>query len=143
MVQQLIIYLREQGLCAQSLSCVRLFVTPWTVAHQTPLSMRFSRQECWSGLPCPPPGDLPHPGMEPRSPSLQADSLPSEPQGSPTVQGIWVKSLVGELRPHMCVCDSRSGMSNSLGHHGLQPTWHLCPWSFPGDLEQISSRCNF
>ena len=45
----------------------RLFVTPWTVAHQTPLSMGFSRQEYWSGLPCPPPGGLPNPGMEPAS----------------------------------------------------------------------------
>ena len=48
-------------------SCVRLIVTLWTVAHQTPLSMGFSRQEYLSGLPCPPPGDLPHPGIEPTS----------------------------------------------------------------------------
>ena len=46
---------------------VQLSVTPWTLARQAPLSMRFSRQECWSGLPCPPPGDLPHPGIEPAS----------------------------------------------------------------------------
>ena len=54
-------------------SCVQLFVTPWTVSHQTPLSMQFSRQEYWSGLPFPPPGDLPNPGTEPlslRSPEL-------------------------------------------------------------------------
>ena len=51
---------------------------PWTVAHQAPLSMEFSRQEYWSGLPFPPPGDLPDPGIEPRSPALQADSLPTE-----------------------------------------------------------------
>jgi len=57
---------------------VQLFTTLWTVAHQTPLSMRFSREEYWSGLPCPSPGDLPNPGIEPRSPALQADSLPSE-----------------------------------------------------------------
>ena len=50
-------------------------VTPWTVALQAPLSMRFPRQECWSGLPCPPPGDLPDPGFEPTSSALQADSL--------------------------------------------------------------------
>jgi len=50
------------------------------VAHQDPLSMEFSRQEYWSGLPCPPPGDLPNPGIKPRSPALQADSLPSEPK---------------------------------------------------------------
>ena len=62
-----------------SLSCVWLFVTPWTIAHQAPLSMAFSRQEYWSGLPCPPPGDLPYPGIESRSPTLQADSLLSEP----------------------------------------------------------------
>ena len=53
-----------------------LCVTPWTVARQAPLSMGFSRQEHWSGLPCPRPGDLPNPGMEPGSPALQVDSLP-------------------------------------------------------------------
>ena len=62
------------------LSRVRLFVTPWTVAHQPPQSMEFSRQEYWSGLPFPSPGDLPDPGIEPGSPSLQADALLSEPQ---------------------------------------------------------------
>ena len=54
---------------------------PRTVAHQAPLSMGFSRQESWSGLPCPPPGDLPNPGIEPSSLVLQANSLPSEPLG--------------------------------------------------------------
>ena len=54
-----------------------------TVAHQALLSMGFSRQEYWSGLSCPPPGDLPNPGIEPRSPALQVDSLPSEPPGKP------------------------------------------------------------
>ena len=53
--------------------------TPWTVAHQAPLSMKFSRQEYWSGLPVPSPADPPDPRMEPGSPALQADSLPSEP----------------------------------------------------------------
>ena len=61
------------------LSHVRLFATPWTVAYQVSLSMGFSRQESWSGLPFPSPGDLPNPGIEPRSPSLGADALPSEP----------------------------------------------------------------
>ena len=55
-----------------------LFVTPWTVAHQAPLSMGFSRQEYWSGLPYPPPGDLPNPRIEPRSPASPADSLPGK-----------------------------------------------------------------
>ena len=58
--------------------CVRLFVTLCTVACQPPLSMRFSRQEYWSGLPCPPPGDLSDPGIESRLPALQVDSLPAE-----------------------------------------------------------------
>ena len=58
-----------------------LFATPWTVAYQASLSMGFSRQEYWSGWPFPSPGDLPNPGIEPGSPSLQADALPSEPPG--------------------------------------------------------------
>ena len=67
------------------LSPVQLFVTPWTVAYQAPLSMEFSRQGYWSGLPFPSPGDLPNPGIKPRSPALQADALPSEPLGKPLV----------------------------------------------------------
>ena len=66
------------------LNRVQLFVTPWAVAHQAPMSVEFSRQEYWSGLPCPSPGDLPDPGIEPVSPALQADSLPSEPPGKPS-----------------------------------------------------------
>ena len=57
--------------------------TPWTVARQAPLSVGFFRQEYWSGLPFPSPGDLPHPGIEPTPPELQVDSLPSEPSGKP------------------------------------------------------------
>ena len=73
------------------LSCVRLFAIPWTVAYQAPLSMEFSRQAYWSGLPFPSPGDLPNPGIEPRSPALHADALPSEPPGNAEYIG----------RPHM------------------------------------------
>ena len=65
-------------------SHVQLFATPWTIALQALLSMGFSRQEYWSGLPFPSPEDLPDPGIEPRSPVLQADSLPSELQGRST-----------------------------------------------------------
>ena len=61
----------------KSLSRVRLFATPWTVAYQASQSMGFSRQEYWSGVPFPSPGDLPDPGFEPLSPALQADALPS------------------------------------------------------------------
>ena len=63
-------------------SRVQLFVTPWTVAHQAPLSMGFSRQEYWSGVPFPSPGDLPDPGIEPVSLALQAISLPLSHQGN-------------------------------------------------------------
>ena len=66
-------------------SCPTL-VTPWTVAHQAPPSMGFSRQEYWSGLPFPSPGDLPNPGIEPRSLTLQVDALTSEPPGKPVAK---------------------------------------------------------
>ena len=62
----------------KSLSHVQLFATPWTVAYEAPGSMGFSRQEYWSGLPFPSPGDLPDPGIEPRSSALQVDSLLTE-----------------------------------------------------------------
>ena len=65
------------------LSRVRLFETPWTVAYQASLSMGFSRQEYWSGLPFPSPGDLPDPGIERGFPTLEADALTSEPPGKP------------------------------------------------------------
>ena len=74
------------GLVAKS--CLTL-ATPWNVACQAPLSMRFSRREYWSGLPFPSPGDLPDPGNESRSPALQADSLPLSHQGSPAPMNKW------------------------------------------------------
>ena len=73
----------KRKVTVKSLSRVRLFATPWTAAHQAPPSMGFSRQEHWSGLPLPSPGDLPDPGIEPRSPALQANALWSEPPGKP------------------------------------------------------------
>ena len=66
---------------AKSLSHVQLFAIPWTVAYQTPPARGFFWQEYWSGLPFPPPGDLPNSGIEPRYPTWQADALQSEPQG--------------------------------------------------------------
>ena len=66
-------------LLGESLSRVRLFVTPWTVAHQAPLFMEFSKEEDWSGWPFPSPEDLPNPGMESGSPASRADSSPAEP----------------------------------------------------------------
>ena len=67
------------------------FATPWTVVHQAPLSVRFSRQEYWGGLPFSPPGDLPHPGVQPGSPSLQTDSLPVSHLGRPGNKYIIIK----------------------------------------------------
>ena len=64
-------------------SVVSNSATPWTVGRQAPLSMEFSSQEYWNGLPLPPPGDLHNSGIGPRSPTLQVDSLPAEPQGKP------------------------------------------------------------
>ena len=72
----------------KSLSRVQLFATLWTIAHQAPPSIKFSRQEYWSGLPFPSPGDLPDPGAEPGSPTLQADALLSEPLGKPHSGGL-------------------------------------------------------
>ena len=74
---------KSEKVKVKSLSCVRLFATPWTVTHQVPPSMEFSRQEYWSGLPFPFPGDLSDPVIKPGSPALQADALPSEPPGKP------------------------------------------------------------
>ena len=70
--------------CAESLSRVRLFATPWTAARQAPLSMGTLQAGIRSGLPCFPPGDPPNPGIEPRSPILQVDSLPSESLAKPS-----------------------------------------------------------
>ena len=101
------------------------FATPWTVARQASLSMGFSRQENWSGLPHPPPGDLPNPGTETRSPALQADSLSSEPPGKPvTTDGpqfimVWLSVFSFTILWKWCV-SSRNGT----------PSFES--WSFPG-----------
>ena len=95
------------------LSPVWLFATPWTVAYQAPLSMEFSRQEYWSGLPFPSPGDLPDPGIEPRSPALQADALTSEPPGKP-----WLWMLYISPSPS----DSHPLFQSHLHHFKLRPS---------------------
>ena len=93
--------------CALSLSHIRLFSTPWTAAHQTPLHLGIQYQ---SGLPCPPSGDLPKAGTEPRSPTLQVDSLPSESPGKLKSTGVGSLSLLQgifptqELNPGLLLC---------------------------------------
>ena len=111
------------------LSRVWLFAIPWTVVYQASLSMGFSRQEYWSGLAFPSPGDLPDPGIEPRSPALQADALPSEPppyNPFSTLQPWWTfkKSKpdhVTLLLNHWCLAKALKVQTPSYGLHGL--TW--------------------
>ena len=83
---------RKWKVKVKSLSCVWLFATPWTATFQAPPSMGFSREEYWSGLPFPSPGDLPDPGIEPGSPTSQADSLPPEPPGKPSQHSLYFQS---------------------------------------------------
>ena len=76
------------------LLCLSLLATPWTVAHQAPLVLGFSRWEYWSGLPFLPPGALPAPGIEPSSLALQAESIPHEPSGKPAFIYIALKNVM-------------------------------------------------
>ena len=97
--------MEDSVLCALLLSHIRFFATPWTVAHQAPLSMGFSRQEYSSGLPCPPPGDLSNSGIEPESPALQADYLPAEQSGKPMEGSVCCSSTPGIIpwrNLHIC-----------------------------------------
>ena len=107
----------KRQVLGKTCNCLQIsstFGTPWTVACQAPLSMGFSRQEYQSGLQFPCPGDLPNPGIKPRSPALQTDSLLTELQGSES--------------------ESHSVMSNSLWPHGLYN-----PWNSPGQNTGVGS----
>ena len=94
-------------------SCLTLH-NPWTAAYQAPLSMGFSRQEYWSGLPFPSPGDFPDLGIEAGSPALQADSLPSEPPGKLMPLTTWLCSVDAN-------CFKFLFMSNLLGEYKSAP----------------------
>ena len=105
--------------CVQSLSHVWFFAPPWTVAYQPPLLMDFSRQEYWSGLPCPPPpGDLPNPRIKPGYSALQASTLPLSHQGRP------VRSLSWCLR-------TRQEKMRVMPVHKVGNWWHLIQASSP------------
>ena len=109
-------------------SCVQLFVAPWTAARQAPLSMEFSRREHWSGLPCPPPGDLPNPGIKPESPYLlhwQEGFLPLASLGKPSTHTHAHAYIFMLLFSH-------SVLSYSLQPHGLQHARLPCPSLSPG-----------
>ena len=92
------------------------YYNPWTVALQAPLSMEFSRQEYWSELPFLSPGDLPNPGMEPGSPTLQADCLPSESRGKPLTGFIKMLYVLGvALENTSSVLEVQTSLHNSEG----------------------------
>ena len=126
----------------KSLSCVRLFATPWIVAHQAPLSMGFSRQEYWSGLPFPSPGDLPDPGMEPVSAAhllhWQVDSLPLSQQGSPYIhlQNPGSDSCTREQL--YTVLGWQDSLEEGMVTYSSIPAWRI-PWTEdPGRLQSIA-----
>ena len=150
-------------------SCVWLFVTRWTVAHQTPLSMGFLRQEYWSGLLFPLPGNLPDPGIESRSLTLWADSLSSEPPVKPinikwvgvenwsNKFSVFMKWNTREFSLCLCVFSSvsfpyrppcvRTHGEASLGRkNSYQNLTFLAPWSEtcnPQNCEEINFCCLF
>ena len=143
------------------LSCVGLFATLWTVAYQAPPSMGFSRQEYWSGFPFPSPGDLPDPRIDPRSPALQADALPSEPPGKPDRDGFmlkiyilmkkvlifkWWKNYTSHTALWKCICImwvkwSCSVVSDSVWPQRRLPTRLPHPWDSPGKNTGVG--CHF
>ena len=113
---------RMSKIKVKSLSCVQLFATPWTITYQTPLSMGFSKQEYWSGFPFLSPGDLPDPGIKPRSPALQADALPSEPPGKPKNVQITVQLHSFHILARLCsksfkLCFSSTWTENFQMHN--------------------------
>ena len=121
----------------QLLNRVQLFVTPWTVAYQAHLSKEFPRQEYWSGLPFPSPGDLPDPGIEPTSPAWQGDSLPLSHLVSPQLNvhvSLWTK-----VAPHMCVCVCVRARAHSLMYYtGTRVYRKLC---VTVNVRKISHLC--
>ena len=128
-------------------SLCQLFATPWTVAYKAPLSMEFSRQEYWSGLPFPSPGDPPDPGVKPRfkprSPALQADALPSEPPGEPTHTYYMEK----EMSTHSSILVWRipwteePGGLLSMGLHSIGHEWNdlVCMHALEKEMATHSS----
>ena len=108
-------------------------MTPWTVTHQAPLSMEFSRQEYWSAFPFPSPGDLLHPGIEPGSPTLQADSLQTETPEKPCWVGVG-GSAAESLQSHLTLRDP-------IGGSPPGSTFPHLPWESPGKNAGVG--CHF
>ena len=117
---------------AKLLSRAQFFVTPWTVAHQVPQSMEFSRQEYWSGLPFPSPGDLPDPRIELGPPALQADALPSEPPGRDAFNSKCTYSSIilqtSQINRSIVGCYRVEILSSLLTSHFLMVSSSLSPF---------------
>ena len=133
-----ILYINYVCVCAQSLSCVRLFATPWTVDHQVPLSMGFPRQEYWSRFLFPPPGDLPDPGIKPAvlvSPALTSGFFTTESPGKPHI----TLDLKPKGSESIMLCCSAAKLCLTLQPHRLQharlpcssPSPRVCSNSHP------------
>ena len=136
-------------------------MTPWTIACQTSLSMEFSRQEYWSGLPFPSPGDLPHPEIEPGSPALQADSLPSELLGfmsyyngtplqyscleNPTGGGAWWAAVHGVAKSQTQLSDFTftfhfHALEKAMATHSSVLAWRIPGTGKPSGLLSLGSH---
>ena len=112
----------------KSLSRVRLFVTPWTLAYQAPLSMGFSRQEYWSGLPFPSPGDLPDPGIEPKDQPLEPPGEPNAPSSIEdlgSIPGLGRSPEEGNGNPlqYSCLENPMDGGTWQATVHGVAKSW--------------------
>ena len=123
------------------LSHIQLFATPWTVAYQASPSMGFSRQEYWSRLPFPSPGDLPDPGMEPGSPPLQADALPSELPEKPKHINFSImkqRQEIGFLIWQWLY--TQAGLGRKVGKLQQHIIWNHSLYGFEWDWIYINSR---
>ena len=142
---------------AYSLSRVQLFATPWTIAYHAPLSMGFSRQENWSGLPCPPLVDLPNLGNEPRFPTLQVDSLPSNNRKSRNTWSNrqmwpwnmeWSRAKTNRVLPRKCTGHSKYPISTTQektwtspdGQHRNQIDYVLCSQRWRSYIQSTKTR---
>ena len=127
------------------LSCVQLFATPRTVAHQVPLSVEFSRPEYWSGLPFPSSGDLPNPGIKARFHALQSDSLLSQPLG----KSLWEYPFISKHATCLWVCFSLFLSPSKLSCSDLHPRFYqqnfvsnsIHPWLFCPFPHSFSCIC--
>ena len=124
-------------------------MTPWTAAHEAPLSIEFSRPTYWSGLPFPSPGDLPHPGTEPRSPTLQTDSSPSGPPGKSSILKASMENLVQKPEARssspfsLSKCNNFDKILENQHWRGTGPHWALLSYFPDRKAETQESKTTF